>query len=171
MPTCPRCALFAIVLAVAVFTGCDSNNPGRDLDLVDGIYTLEELTFDPTTQSLPTADLGASLSSGTTIEIFGGDGEAQMVVRYESGRPSSRIELEVGATRGRASFEAVTQEDIDDLADIFLPPQFVLTYDDEANVLSNSFTQTGVNLEAFDPDVYRDQRNNRGTLTIQFRRL
>lgn len=172
MPTCPRCALLALVLAFAAFTGCDSNNPGRDLDLVDGIYTLEELTFDPTTQSLPTANLGELIDdSGTTLEIFGGDGEAQMVVRYETGRPSSRIELEVGATRGRASFEAVTQDDVDDLADIFLPEQFVLNYDDQANVLEATFTRTGVNLEAFDPDVYRDQRNNRGTLTVRFRRL
>ena len=56
-----RCALVAIALAVAVFTGCDSNNPGRDLGIVDGVYSLEELTFDPVTQSLPTADVGARL--------------------------------------------------------------------------------------------------------------
>lgn len=171
MPTCPRCALLALVLAFVAFSGCDSNNPGRDLDVVDGIYALEELTFDPTTQSLPTANLGAQLDSATTLEIFGGDGEAQIVVRYVNATPTSRIELEVGATRGRASFEAVTQEDADDLADIFLPAEFTLDYDENANVLEATFTQSGVNLEAFDPDLYRDQRSNRGTLTIRFRRL
>ena len=170
MPTCPRCALFAIVLAVAVFTGCDSNNPGRDLDVVDGIYALEELSFDPTTQSLPTADLAARLDSGrTSLEIFGRDANA--LLRFRDSRGTGRVNLDVGATRGRASFEAVSQSDIDNLADLFLPSQFVLNYDDNANVLSATFSQTGVNLEAFDPDVYRDQRNNRGTLTVRFRRL
>ena len=90
MPTCPRCALFAIVLAVAVFTGCDSNNPGRDLDVVDGIYALEELSFDPTTQSRPTADLAARLDSGrTSLEIFGRDANA--LLRFRDSRGTGRV--------------------------------------------------------------------------------
>ncbi len=174
MPTCPRCALVAIVLAVAAFTGCDSSNPGRDLDVVDGVYTLEALAFDPETPSLPTADIGALLDkneSGTRLEIFGADGDAQMRVRYLGSRPSSRIELTVGATRGRASFEGKTQDDVDKLDALFLPADFFLTYDAElANQLTGTFTRTGVDLEAFDRDVYLGQRNNRGTVTVTFRR-
>lgn len=170
MPTCPRCALVAIVLAVATFTGCDSSNPGRDLGLVDGIYSLSELTFDPATSSLPTADFSERLDmDGTLLEIFGGDAEAQIRVRYSDGTPSQRIELTVGATRGQATFEALDQTDRDDLADLFLPERFSLSYDaDFANRLSASFSQTGVDLESFDPSVYQDQRNNRGTLTVTF---
>ena len=173
MPTCPRCALVALVLAVAAFTGCDSSNPGRDLDVVDGVYALEELSFDPETQSLPTADLGERIDANSTrLEIYGGDGEADLVVRYRVTQPSSRIRLTVGATRGRATFEGVSQDDIDKLAGLFLPADFVLTYDaDLGNQLSGTFTRSGVDLEAFDPDLYRGQRNNRGTLTVRFRRL
>jgi hypothetical protein len=172
MPTCPRCALLAIVLAVAAFTGCDSSNPGRDLGLIDGVYSLTELTFDPATTSLPTADFADRLDlDGTVLEIFGGDAEAQIRVRYSDGTPSQRIELTVGATRGQATFEAVDASDREDLADLFLPARFSLMYDTEfASQLSASFTQTGVDLEAFDPDIYQDQRSNRGVLTVRFRR-
>ena len=170
MPTCPRCALLAVVLAFAAFTGCDSNNPGRDLDLVDGVYELEELSFDPETQALPTADVAAQIDrEGTTLEIFGRDAEALFRIRDDRG--TGRVDLEVGAARGRASFEATTEDDIDDLADIFLPAQFTLNYDDNASVLSSSFSQSGVNLEAFDPDQYRGLRSVRGTVTVRFRRL
>ncbi|WP_420456144.1 hypothetical protein [Rubrivirga sp.] len=173
MPTCPRCALVALALVAAAFTGCDSSNPGRDLDVVDGVYVLEALAFDPETPSLPTADIGEQLDAdGTRLEIFGADAEAQMRVRYLDGRGTSRIELTVGATRGRATFEGETQDDVDKLDALFLPADFVLTYDAElANQLTGTFTRTGVDLEAFDPDLYRGQRNNRGTVTVTFRRL
>lgn len=173
MPTCPRCALVALALAAAAFTGCDSSNPGRDLDVVDGVYTLEALAFDPETPSLPTADIGEQLDTdGTRLEVFGGDAEADLRVRYLDSRPSSRINLTVGATRGRATFEGVSQDDIDKLDALFLPADFVLTYDSElANQLTGTFTRTGVDLEAFDRDVYLGQRNNRGTVTVTFRRL
>ncbi len=172
MPTCPRCAFVALVFAVAAFAGCDSSNPGRDLDVIDGTYTLQELSFDPATPSLPTADVGARLDlDATTLEVFGGDGEGEIRVRYRDGQPSRRIQLVVGATRGRATFEGETQDDIDDLRDLFLPAEFVLTYDsDLANTLSGTYNQSGVDLQAFDPEVYLDQRNNRGTLTVRFRR-
>ena len=170
MPTCPRCALLAVAIAAAVFTGCDSNNPGRDLSLVDGVYVLEELSFDPETQALPTADVASQLDrEGTTLEIFGRDAEALLRIRDDRG--TGRVNLDVGAARGRASFEAVTEDDIGDLADIFLPASFVLTYNDNADVLSGMFSQSGVNLEAFDPSQYRGLRNVRGTLTVRFRRL
>ncbi len=171
MPTCPRCALLAVVLAVLAFSGCDSNNPGRDLALIDGVYTLEELTFDPVTQGLPTADLGARLDlPGTTLEVFGGDDEALLRIRYPDA-PTQRIDLTVTASRGRATFRAITEEDRTDLARLFLPSEFALTYEGEdPRVLQNTFEQTGVDLQAFDASLYQDQRSNRGTLTIRFRR-
>ncbi|WP_412068819.1 hypothetical protein [Rubrivirga sp. IMCC43871] len=171
MPTCPRCALLAVVLAFLAFSGCDSNNPGRDLALIDGVYSLEALTFDPVTQGLPTADLGARLDlAGTSLEIFGADDQALLRIRYPDA-PTRRVDLSVTAARGRATFTGVTQEDRDDLADLFLPAEFVLTYEGESpRVLANTFERTGVDLQAFDPTLYQDQRSNRGTLTVRFRR-
>ncbi|WP_412061878.1 hypothetical protein [Rubrivirga sp. IMCC45206] len=171
MPTCPRCALLAVALAFLAFSGCDSNNPGRDLALIDGVYSLEELTFDPATQGLPTADLGARLDlTGTSLEVFGDDDQALLRVRYPDA-PTRRVDLSVTASRGRATFTAVAEEDRADLAQLFLPADFVLTYEGESpRVLGNAFERTGVDLQAFDPSLYQDQRSNRGTLTIRFRR-
>ena len=61
MPTCPRCALVAIVLAVAAFTGCDSSNPGRDLNIVDGSYAVTSITFDPDGTAIDPVDVAAGL--------------------------------------------------------------------------------------------------------------
>ena len=170
MPTCPRCAALALVLLA--LAGCDSNNPGRDLDLIEGVYTIEALIFDPVTTGLPNADAGARLdASGTTLEIFGDDEVSLLRVRYRDATGSRRVDLATVASNGRATFEAVDQSDEEDLAALFLPRSFTLTYDgDSPRVLSGEFQQSGVDLEAFDPSTYEQQRSNSGTLTVRFRR-
>lgn len=174
MPVCPRCALVGLALFALALVGCDSSNPGRDLDAVDGVYTLETLTFDPVTQGLPTADVGARLdqtTTGTTLEVFGGDGEAVLRIRQLGGTGAQRVVFDAAASRGRLSLAAEDEEDEEDLASVLLPPEFALSYDgDSPRVLEGSFDLSGVNLEAFDSSVYQDQRSNRGTLTVRFRR-
>lgn len=168
--TCPRCAVVALVLFA--LAGCDSNNPGRDLALIQGVYAIEALSFDPVTGGLPTADVIDRLdAAGTRLEIFGEDEESLLIVRYNDATGSRRVNLRTTASRGRATFEAIDADDEADLAALFLPPSFVLTYEGESpRVLTGSLDRTGVNLEAFDRSVYQDQRANRGTLVIRFRR-
>jgi len=173
MPFCTRCALVGLAFFALALAGCDSSNPGRDLAAVDGIYALEVLTFDPVTQGLPTADVGARLDRpNSTLEIFGGDGDALFRIRYLDGLlGTSRVNFTVGAAGGRVALEATDTGDRDDLAAILLPPSFALTYDGNSpRVLEGTFDLSGVNLEAFDPATYQDQRSNRGTLTVRFRR-
>ena len=169
MPTCPRCAALALVLLA--LAGCDSNNPGRDLDLIEGVYAVEELRFTPLS-ALPAADVGARLDpSGTSLEIFGDDEIALLRVRYRDATGSRRVDLRTTASRGQATFEAVDQSDVDDLAALFLPRSFTLTYDGDApRLLSGTFDQSGVNLERFDPSIYQGEVDKRGTLTVRFRR-
>lgn len=169
MPTCPRCAALALVLLA--LAGCDSTNPGRDLALIEGVYSLETLVFTPIS-SLPAADAGARLDPvGTSLEIFGDDETSLLRVRYRDATGSRRIDLQTTASRGRATFEAVDADDEADLAALFLPRSFSLTYEgDSPRVLSGEFQQTGVNLQAFDPTRYQGETNKSGTLTIRFRR-
>ena len=171
MTPCPRCAAAALVLLA--LAGCDSNNPGRDLDLIEGVYVLETLTFDPVTTGLPDADIGARLDlANTTLEIFRDDDDPSLLrVRERSEIASRRIDLRTTAARGRATFEAVNEDDRDALAGLLLPRSFTLTYDgDSPRLLEGDFQQSGVNLEAFDPSLYEQQRSNSGTLVVRFRR-
>lgn len=170
MISCPRCAALALVLLA--LAGCDSNNPSRDLDLIEGVYALEELIFDPVTTGLPNANVGARLDlANTTLEIFGNDETSLLRVRERGAAGNRRIDLRTTAARGRATFEAVSDDDRDDLARLFLPRSFTLVYDgDRPRLLTGEFRQSGVNLEAFDPSVYQEQRSNSGTLTVAFRR-
>ena len=170
--SCPRCAAAALALFALALAGCDSNNPGRDLSLIEGVYTVEALTFDPVTDALPDADVGARLDpSGTSLEVFGEDETSLLRVRYRDATGSRRVDLRTTASRGRATFEALDDADEADLAALFLPRQFTLTYDgDSPRLLSGTFDRSGVNLEAFDPSRYQDQRSVRGTLVVRFRR-
>ncbi len=171
MPTCPRCAALALILLVLAFTGCDSNNPGRDLGLLSDVYQLDELEFVPLS-SLPPADIAAQLDlTDTELEIFD-DGEAQLRVRYRS-EPTRRrrIDLRTTASRGRATFEAADVDDTGNLEALLLPRSFTLTYDGDApRVLSGSIEQSNVDLEPFDPVRYRGENDKQGTLTIEFSR-
>ena len=163
---------FSLLLAafVLVVTGCDSNGSASNLERIQGRYQLETLTFDPATQALPDADVGARLdASNTELQIFG-DGDAQLVIFPSEGR-SRRVGLRVDARSTRATFEAVTDDDRDDLDTVLLPSEFSLTFQGERpTVLEGDLSLTGVNLEAFDPDTYQDQRSNRGTLRVRFTR-
>ena len=171
MPTCTRCALLAVAIAALAFTGCDSDGSTRDLDLVDGVYTVAELSFDPSATGLPDADLGADLDDTVTrLQIFGGDAEALFTTKFEGGL-SRRTDLTVTASRGRATFRAVTPDDEDELASVFLPPQFDLSYNEDApGRLEGTFSQS-VDLESFDPETYAGLRNVPGRLTVRLVRL
>ena len=170
MPTPPRCAALALVLLA--LAGCDSNNPGRDLDLIEGVYALDRLVYDPETPDLTDADIGARLDpGGTTLEIFGDDEISLLRVRYLDATGSRRIDLRTTASRGQATFEAVDQADEDDLAALFLPRSFTLSYEgDSPRELRADLENVVVDLEDFDASRYRGQRGNRGTLTVRFRR-
>ena len=163
---------FLLLAAFALLTtGCDSGGSDSALERIQGRYALDLLSFDPATQALPDADVGARLDAGNTeLQVFG-DGDAQIIVFPAGGGRSSLISLRVEANSRRATFEAVTENDRDDLDEILLPSEFSLSYEGERpTVLEGALDLTGVNLEAFDPNTYRDQRSNRGTLTVRFRR-
>lgn len=168
MPHRPLLLLAAFALLA---TGCDSDGGDTDLERIQGRYALDLLSFDPATQALPDADVGSRLDADNTeLQVFG-DGDAQMVVFPAGGGASRLIRLRVEATSRRATFEAFTEDDREDLARYLLPPEFSLSYEgDRPNVLEASINLTGVDLEAFDPGTYQDQRSNRGTLNVRFRR-
>ncbi len=170
MPTCPRCALLAVALAFLAFTGCDTNNPGRDLGLISGVYSVAEITFDPETADLSTADVAARLTSTTNLRIYTND-QARFEVQFAGESGLQVVNLVVSASRGRALFEAEATDDEQLLARLLLPRRFTLEYDEEApSALEASFVQSGVNLQAFNPTRYQGQTNNRGQLTVRFER-
>ena len=171
MPTCPRCALVAVVLAFLAFTGCDTNNPGRDIDLISGTYSVAEITFVPDgAGGVQSADVTARLNaSGTRLEIFGDDAEALLVTQFD-GQGSRRTDLTVSAARGQATFEAITADDEDDLARLLLPARFTLEYvGDNPAVLEGTIRQTA-DLHAFDPDTYPEGTMPPGRLTVRLER-
>lgn len=171
MPVCSRCGLLGLALFVLALVGCDTNNPGRDLEIVAGTYTLTEITFDPQANALPDVDVDARLNLTTTrLEIFSDDEEALLRVAF-NGEGTRRINLRVSASRGQVRLEAVEDEDVDDLADLLLPPSFTLRYAGDRPVqIENAFQRDGVNLEAFDPDRYQGLTDVSGEITIAFER-
>ena len=175
MPTPPRLLrlvpLVALLVGLSALAGCDTTNPGGNLDLVEGTYALAELSFDPTTTDLSTANVMNDLDpEATRLTIFGGGGNTLLAVRRRGGA-TRRIDLRTRASRERVTFEAVTREDEDFLAGLLLPGSFTLGYTGEQpNVLEGSFRLSGVDLEAFDPDRYQDQRSNAGQLSVRFER-
>lgn len=168
---CSRCGLLGLVLFVLALTGCDSNNPGRDIEAVAGLYTLAEITFDPEANALADVDVDARLNAtGTTLEIFSDDEEALLRVAFTDGR-TRRINLRVDASRGQVRLEGIENEDTDDLAELLLPASFSLRYDGErATRLDAALDRSGVNLEAFDPDRYQGLTNVAGDLAVSFER-
>lgn len=171
MPTCPRCALVAVALAFLAFTGCDTNNPGRDLDLIDGTYAIAEITFDPDAPAVEDADVDAELNPNVTrLEVYGSDAEAQLTTQFQGESTRSRTLLDVSASRGQARFEAATTDDEEDLARLLLPPQFTLEYvGDNPAVLEATFRRTA-NLQAFDSDRYSGLTAVAGRLTVRLER-
>lgn len=167
-----RAARLLPLVALLALAACDTTNPGGNIALVEGTYTLAELSFDPTTTDLSTANVGADLDpEATRLTIFGGGGNSLLAVRRQ-GQTTRRIDLRTRASRERVTFEAVTREDEAFLAGLLLPASFALSYAGERpNTLEGSLTLNGVDLEAFDPDRYQDQRSNSGLLSIRFERL
>ncbi|MDT0631546.1 hypothetical protein RQM47_02315 [Rubrivirga sp. S365] len=177
MPTPPRPArrgrlpLLAVLVGLAALTACDTTNPGGNLDLVEGTYSLAELSFDPTTTDLSTANVIDVLEPGSARLTIYSDGNALLSFRRLQGG-LTRVDLRPRASRERVTLEAVRREDEDFLADILLPPSFALGYTGEpANTLEGSFSQSNVDLEAFDPERYQDQRSNSGQLSVRFERV
>lgn len=172
MPTCPRCALLALVIAFAAFAGCDSNNPGNDLEALQGEYKFATLLFDPTTAALPDVDVAARLNDdATTLEIFGNDETALLRIRFNGETGARRVDLSVTASRGRITFQALTAEDEEDLRSLLLPSSFSLEYNEtNPSSMSADLFREGVNLELFDPAQYQDQTAVRGTLTVRLNR-
>ena len=169
MPTCPRCVLFALLLGVLAFSGCDTNNPGSSLTEVQGVYAITELSFNPD-QPEVLADINvlAGLRAGATIEVVG-DGQA--VVRFE--RIGSASQLVIGTARATSrlvSVTARTDADAGKLERILLPAAFSLNRDEvNANRLSANIDVDGVDLEAYDPQ-YGSLNDVSGRLTITLNR-
>ncbi|MEM1115703.1 MAG: hypothetical protein AAF845_15905 [Bacteroidota bacterium] len=171
MPFCSRCGLAGLVLLVLAFTGCDTNNPGRDIDNVAGQFSLAEITFDPEANALSDVDVDATLNlNSTRLEIFNDDEEAQLVIAFSDGR-TRRVNLRADASRTQVRLEAVEDEDVDDLALLLLPRSFSLGYTGErATRLDADLDRSGVDLEAFDSDRYQGLTDVRGTLIVSFER-
>ena len=171
MPTPPHPLRLVPLVALLVLAGCDTTNPGGNLDLVEGTYALAALSFDPTTTDLSTANVMGDLDpDATRLTIFGGGGNSLLAVRRRGG-VTRRIDLRTRASRERVTFEAVTRDDEEFLAGLLLPGSFALGYEGERpNTLEGTLRLNGVDLQAFDPDRYQDQRSNSGTLSVRFER-
>lgn len=171
MLTCPRCALAVLVLLLAAFTGCDTNNGGSGtLADLQGVYALDELRFDPEADGLVEADLGARLlAQGTaSLEIFG-DGDEALLRTPETGR----TDLEVRVLARAVELTAVTADDEDDLAELFLPRTFRLTFtatDARELRADPPLFLSSADLQRFDPDQYQGLTSVPGRLFVSFRR-
>jgi|GEM_PF-5665025 len=167
----PRLA--ALALSLALLAGCDSNNSGTALRDLDGDYALEELLFDPNAGALQNADVAARLDLATSqLTIYGRDGEAQLVVRFNDGSGTQRTDLIASASRGRLSLSARTNVDAEELAELLLPNSFQLSYNASSiSTLESNFAVSGVNLDAFDREQYAGLTSVDGTMRIRFTRL
>jgi hypothetical protein len=171
MPTCPRCALLALAVALLAFAGCDTNNPGSSLEEVQGTYSVLTLSFDPTDPAvLDDVDVLADLEPGTRIEIFG-DGNA--LVRFEPVGGFSQLATGTArATSRTVTVTARTDGDADKLQQVLLPPSFSLNRDEaDANRLSADVLLSNVNLEAYNPADFGGLDNVRGRMTITLDRV
>lgn len=172
MPLCPRCTLLALALALLAFAGCDTNNPGSSLVEVQGVYSVEELTFDPTDPgALADVDVLADLRVGTRVEVVG-DGTA--LVRFQPlGSGASQIVFgSARATSRTVTFRVQTNEDADKLRRVLLPPSFTLNRDEtDPNRLSADLLLDDVDLEAYDPAAYTGLDRVRGRMTVTLDRI
>ena len=170
MPSCPRCALLALVLSFLAFTGCDTNNPGSGLDEVAGTYTATTFRFEPEAPTITDVDVLAGLRDGAlTVEIFA---DGQMTLSFE---PLGGVRQLVTGT-ARASSRTVTlagrtDADAERMALLLLQPSVSFARDDLApNRLTASLLLAGVNLEEYDPAGYPGLTAVRGRLEITLER-
>ena len=171
MPTCPRCAFLALILAFFAFAGCDTNNPGSSLEEVQGTYSVVALSFDPAEpQALADIDVLDDVESGTRIEVFG-DGTA--TVRFEPLNGASQFVVGTArATSRTVTFTSRSDSDADKLARILLPPSFSLNRDEvDATRLSADVLLNDVDLQTYDPGQYGGLTSVRGRLTIELDRV
>lgn len=168
----PAFRFAAFSLALVLLAGCDSNNPGGSLRDLDGSYVLDELVFDHNAQVIPDANIGARLVADATIlEIFSGNARATLVSQFQ-GQGRRLNNLNASASRGRLTLSAVTATDQSNLADLFLPPSFSMSYETaNPSILTANIPLSNVNLQAFDPEQYSSLTNESGTLRVRFRRL
>jgi hypothetical protein len=173
MPTCPRCAALGAALALLAVAGCDTNNPGDDLATVEGRYTVAELTFDPEATALDDVDVAASLDdTETVLRIYRNEDDGALFEVESDEGGFRRINLTTTVSRGRVSFEAVSERDVDDLAGLLLPADFTLEYEgDRPSTLEGSFARSNVDLEAYDATRYQGLRNTSGRVRVRFERL
>lgn len=172
MPLRFRLAPAVALVAVLAFSGCDSNSSNNALRDLDGSYTVSQLIFIPDAAALDTVDVGARLNTSVTrLEIFGEDGQVLFRNRFNDASASRLTELTATATRGRATFTAVTVEDEAELDDLFLPRVFTLLYNaDNPRGLTGELRLLDVDLEAFDPELYGGLDPVDGTLEISLSR-
>ena len=153
MPTCPRCALLALALGVLAFAGCDTNNPGSSLSEIQGVYEITELRFDPSFDQPNGADIINVRDDLTRAEVrIAEDGVGVL----EFFRTANQIlSLSVNANSRTVTLTARTNVDAAKLERILLPPVITLNRDeDRPNRLSATLDDvTGVDLEAYDPDL------------------
>lgn len=167
----PRLA--SLALALVLLAGCDSNNPGSELRDLDGDYALEVLLFDPNAGALQNADITTRLDlSQTRLTIYGRDGEATLVSRFTDGSGTQRTDLTAAASRGRLTLSARTNVDAEELAELLLPNSFQLSYTTSSiSSLESNFALSGVNLDAYDRELYAGLTSVDGTMRIRFARL
>lgn len=173
MPFCSRCGLIGLALLAFAFTGCDSSNPGRDIELVAGTYALSDLRF----QTAPGAnqlsvDIADELGIGAIqLQIFNNeDGEAQLEVEDTQGRLLNLIRLRASPSRNQVRLEAVEDRDEDDLRELLLKPSFTLQHDgDPVSFVSGEVDWDNLDLSEFSED-YASFRSVDGTTTVSFER-
>lgn len=168
MPLPTRALALCVLVALA---GCDSTGSNRDLQAIDGVYSVAELSFDPSAPALPDANVAARLDAArTNLEVFGSPSSNSLLrVRFTDDTATERVDLRATASRGRVTFEAVTASDESALRRLFLPRSFSLDYDaSRPRDLSAQIQRTGVDLAAFDPVLYQGLPPVNGTLRVRF---
>lgn len=171
MPTCPRCALLALLFALVAFSGCDTNNPGSGLEEVAGTYAATTLLFDVEAGEVTDADvLGTLRNRRATVEIFA---DGQMTISFEP--LGGQRQLVTGTARASSrtvTISARTDTDEERMALLLLPPEVSLSRDELApNELTASLLLVNVDLEAFDPAAYTGLQSVRGRLEIELERV
>lgn len=165
MPTCPRCALLALVLSVVAFAGCSSNNPG-ELETYEGTYTFSELIF--TSPGVNSANVVARLDgTRSDLDVTRG-GTALLKFEYRVNDDECRAlngdnsgVAVLTATAGRTSLTLAARDgaDRDVLRCLLLPNSFTLneaSSDPSGRTLTATLENTRVNLNNYDPDRYSE---------------
>lgn len=170
----PRAVLCLLILLLAL-GGCDSRSsptePGLDVELVAGLYTMTELSFNPR-GSLPPVDILAVLDEVPTLNLTPG-GQAQIILRDPV---TSLITPINGTHRTTARGVRIEFPNASEFRQLLLSPTLSLTLDAEAGTLSFAGTpQGGVSRErliALVPSLAEEQLLDPtpGVLSLEFTR-